>query len=144
MIIRKRENLEAGMDLLTRRLLASWDFRIPLEITYQAAVDHLTMSQRKQFHALCGDIAEHFTAKGHPITQEKVKLLMKYKFLGTEEHTIGKTKIPPQVRSTESLSKGEYSHLISEVMDWAMDHGVEKITNPATGEYMKLRREAVS
>lgn len=143
-VVRKKENLKEAMDNLATRIGAFWNFeQFPVKITYEPALDRRSLSQNAQFHALCADIAAHFTQHGHNVTQDQIKELMKYKFLGTEDVVVGNTVISGQVRKTADLHAGEMSDLITQVMDWAFDHGVP-VRNPHDGEYMMRRKESVS
>ena len=142
-IVKNPDNLLPALEALGRRILAFWDFAgQPLEIEYKPHVDRRSLSQNAQIHALFEDIATHFTNKGHPLTKEQAKELMKYKFLGTRDMVIGNTVIPNQLVKTSSLDKGEMSHFINEIINWALDHGV-KIRNPHDGEYMQARRSSL-
>ena len=141
-IIRKPEDVMPAMQLLGKRILGFWDFAAhPLEVEYKPAVDRRSLSQNAHFWALCEDLASHFTKRGTLLTKEEAHDLMCYKFLGTKDKIIGKTVIPQQMRRTSDLDKGEMSQLITEIIDWALDHGV-KIRNPHDSEFMQARREA--
>jgi hypothetical protein len=82
-------------------------------------------------------MAAHFS-KRVDTNAEQMKSLMKYKFLGTEDIVIRKTVIKDQLRSTSKLDKGEMTHFMNQVYDWAVDHGVT-LPMPADSEYMKMR-----
>lgn len=139
-IVRDRENLQPALEALGKRLLAFWDFTgKPLEVEYKPYVERRSLSQNAHIHALFEDIAVYFTQKGHPLTKDQAKELMKYKFLGTKDVVIGNTVIPDQLVKTSSLDKGEMSRFIEEIIEWALDHGVP-IRNPHDGEYMQARR----
>lgn len=138
-IVRQPDNLLPALEALGKRIRSFWDFTVPLEIEYKPFVERRSLSQNAHIHALFEDIASHFTRQGHPLTKDQAKELMKYKFLGTKDMVIGNTVIPNQLVKTSSLDKGEMSHFIGEIIDWALDHGVP-IRNPHDGEYMQARR----
>lgn len=55
-----------------------------------------------------------------------------------EGELIGKTWIPPQLRSTTSLDKPEFFHFMTQVEQWAAENGVI-VSNPAESEFVKLK-----
>jgi len=141
-VVRKPEDLEPAMAALAKRILGFWDFAgQPVEIEYKPAVDRRSLSQNAQFWAICEDCAEHFSGKGRHTTRDEMHDLFCYMFLGTADIVIGKTVIPQQMRRTSKLDKGEFSHLLNEVICWALDKGVP-IRNPHDGEFMQAQREA--
>ena len=82
-------------------------------------------------------MSNHFGSK-IDITPEKVKMLMKNEFLGTEDVIINNTVIENQLRSTSSLSKGEMHQFMEQVFHWGLDHGVQ-LTNPRNSEFFRAR-----
>jgi hypothetical protein len=70
-------------------------------------------------------------------TEEELKLMVKYKFLGTEDIEVSKTTIPAQVRRTSTLDRGEMLYFMEQVEAWCIDLGV-KLTKPQNSEYSKL------
>ena len=80
----------------------------------------------------------HFKKKGgFTGTEEELKLMVKYKFLGTEDIEVGSTNIPAQVRRTSALDRGEMLQFMEQVEAWCIDLGV-KLTKPQNSEYSKL------
>jgi hypothetical protein len=114
-----------------------WDFSHPLSLTPKKYVHPRTLSQNALLHVWFDTMAAHFSKKVDT-NAEQMKSLMKYKFLGTEDIVISKTVIKDQLRSTSKLDKGEMTHFMNQVYDWAVDHGVT-LPMPADSEYMKMR-----
>ena len=114
-----------------------WDFSHPLCLTPKKYTNPRSLSQNALLHVWFDTMAAHFSKKVDT-NAEQMKSLMKYKFLGTEDLVVGKTVIKDQLRSTSKLDKGEMTHFMDQVYDWAVDHGV-MLPMPADSEYMKLR-----
>lgn len=91
------------------------------------------------FHKWMGELSDYFTKRGYPIMPEEVKMLLKHKFLGsTEERQIGKTTIPPQVRSSADLNIEEMCEFMTQVEGWAIERGCY-LTIPAMSQYTSYR-----
>jgi len=114
-----------------------WDFSHALCLTPKKYTNPRSLSQNALVHVWFDTMATHFSKKVDT-NAEQMKSLMKYKFLGTEDLVVGKTVIKDQLRSTSKLDKGEMTHFMNQVYDWAVDHGVT-LPMPADSEYMKLR-----
>ena len=100
-----------------------------------------SLSQNALFHLWCGELAGSFTGRSkgkEEYTKQDLKVLLKHKFLGYETKVIGKTEIPPQLKSSSKLDKGEMFHLMSQIERWASEVGVI-LSNPADAEYTKLK-----
>ena len=115
-----------------------WNWEYPVEWKVKRYVAKRSLSQNALFHLWCREMADHIRSKGADITEEKMKELIKYKLLGTEDRQINNTVIPAQVRETSGLDRGEMMEFMDGVMEWAMDHGV-MLTCPQDSEYMKLK-----
>ncbi len=97
-----------------------------------------SISQNDLFHVWVRDMLRHFKKKGgFTGTEEELKLMVKYKFLGTEDIEVGSTNIPAQVRRTSALDRGEMLQFMEQVEAWCIDLGV-KLTKPQQSEYAKL------
>jgi len=97
-----------------------------------------SISQNDLFHVWVRDMLRHFKKKGgFTGTEEELKLMVKYKFLGTEDIEVGSTNIPAQVRRTSALDRGEMLYFMQQVEAWCIDLGV-KLTKPQQSEYAKL------
>lgn len=96
-----------------------------------------SMTQNALIHVWFRDIAKSFTDRGNPVKEDFIKEMLKHKFLGTTDISTAKLKIPPQINKLPK-HKGELHHFMSQVEEWAADHGV-RLTNPADSEYMAYR-----
>ena len=85
------------------------------------------------------DEEEEILAKHPDLTEEEIKELLCYKFLGTVDKQVGQTLIPAQVKSTRKLNQGEFYFFMNQVQDWALDLGIH-LSHPEDSEYMKLQR----
>ena len=89
---------------------------------------------------MCGVVTCSGTLKkkgGFTGNEEDIKMMVKYKFLGTEDLEISNTTIPAQVRRTSTLDRGEMLYFMQQVEAWCIDLGV-KLTKPQNSEYSKL------
>lgn len=138
-LIKNKDHLDERFQFLREWLLREWDWDHAVQLTVKRYVEKRSLSQNALFHVWCREMAEHFKAAN--VTDESMKELLKYKFLGTEDRVIGKTVIPNQVRCTSKLDRGEMLHFMDAVQSWALDHGV-KLSCPQDSEYMRLRGES--
>ena len=100
------------------------------------------MSQNDLFHLWVRE-AVVFLKEKNPgakdLTEEDLKELLKFRYLGTEDKAVGTTVIPAQVRKTSKLDTGEMFDFMEQVHEWALDLGI-KLTHPQDSEYMKLQQ----
>jgi hypothetical protein len=88
--------------------------------------------------------SKHFSAQGKDnVDPERLKLLLKYKFLGTEDIQVGSKVVPGVVRSTKKLDRGEMHDFMGKCENWLLDLGV-RLTIPGDSEYMKLKEAQVA
>lgn len=137
-LVKSKEQLAERIAFFKKFLDEEWDWEQAVQWKVSRFVPKRSLSQNALFHLWCREMASHFAAKGADVTESKIKLLLKYKFLGTESIQINKTIIQDQVRETSGLDRGEMLFFMDQVQDWAMDHGVT-LTCPADSEYMKLK-----
>jgi hypothetical protein len=137
-LVKSKEQLAERIAFFKKFLDEEWDWEQAVQWKVSRFIPKRSLSQNALFHLWCREMASHFAAKGADVTESKIKLLLKYKFLGTESIQINKTIIQDQVRETSGLNRGEMLFFMDQVQDWAMDHGVT-LTCPADSEYMKLK-----
>jgi len=135
-MIRNRKDIDDVLKFF-RRSLEDWDYSRPIAWKLEPYSATRSLSQNSLFHMWCGEMADHFSSK-IDITPDKVKLLMKNEFLGTEDIMVGSTEIKHQLRSTSSLTKGEMHQFMEQVFHWGLDHGVT-LTNPKNSEFFRAR-----
>jgi hypothetical protein len=83
------------------------------------------------------------TPKPCPNDEATIKMLMKHKFLGTQDYTLKTTTVAGQVKSTNKLSAGEWCFFLDQVYDLATKGGV-MLTVPMDSDYSKLKRKQVA
>ena len=100
-----------------------------------------SLSQNALFHAWCSRMSAHFDPKGErDLPPEKIKMMMKHRFLGTETIVVSNYVIEDQVRKTSDLDKGEMFFFMEQVLAWAADHGC-LLPTPSDSEFSELMRE---
>jgi hypothetical protein len=118
-----------------------WNWDKPISWQVKEYKPRRSLSQNDLFHVWVRDMTRHFKKRGgFTGTEDDLKLMLKYKFLGTEDVEVGKTTIPAQVRATSTLDRGEMLYFMTQVEAWAIDLGV-KLTKPTHSEYSKLAGE---
>lgn len=140
-LIRDRRQIKERVAFFERWLDQEWDFTHPVTWEVKIYRDKRTRSQNALFHAWCRELAEQFTAKNYEIDEEQMKMILKNRFLGTQDVVIHNTVIPGQLKETSKLQPGEMMRFLDQVWDWAADHGVV-LEIPADSEYMKLRGQS--
>lgn len=138
-LVKDKQQLRQRIEFFQQYLESEWNWEYPVEWKVKRYIPKRSLSQNALFHVWCREMSEHFKSKGADITEEKMKELIKYKLLGTEDRQINNTVIPGQVRETSGLDRGEMMEFMDGVMEWALDHGV-KLTCPQDSEYMTLKR----
>jgi hypothetical protein len=130
----KRDAPQVVDDLLS--WVNEWDFKNALVIKPGKYTNPRSLSQNALVHLWFNTMAKHFSKKVE-VDAEHMKLLMKNKFLGTEDVVVGSTVIEGQLKRTSKLTKGEMTYFMNQIHEWAADHGVN-LPIPADSEYMKL------
>jgi hypothetical protein len=122
--------------------LKKWDYTHPCAVKLTPYKNPRTLSQNAMFHAWCRQLSKWVIDRDPSYTPDNVKLLLKQKFLGTENIKVGKTVIENQLRHTSSLDTGEMHHFMTEVYHWAFDLGCALEIDPQS-EYRKLQQQQV-
>lgn len=137
-----KKDIENRVYNITKRL-NNWDFTVPCIIKLEAYVPPTSTSQSKLFHIWCREIASKWcNPKPCPNDEATIKMLMKHKFLGTQDYTLKTTTVSGQVKSTQKLSTGEWCFFLDQVYDLATKGGV-MLTVPMDSDYSKLKRKQV-
>lgn len=89
------------------------------------------------------DMAYHFNAKSPKDNYSKDDMhdLMRHKFLGYfPEKKLGQTIIPPSLKSTRDLSKGDMCHYLNQIDMWAASVGclLPRPEDSDYEEYLKI------
>lgn len=137
-VIRALADVDKRIDYL-RQLLSEWDFTAPLSIKWGKYTSPRTLNQNALFHMWMSEGSKHFSRMGKQnVDPERLKILMKYRFLGTTDIEVGSHTVPGILRSTKKLDRAEMTDFMGKVEAWLLDMGV-RITIPADSEYAKLR-----
>lgn len=137
-LVKSKHQLEDRVRYFQQYLEREWNWEHPVQWKVSKFSPKRSMSQNALFHVWCRELATSFAERGADIDEERMKTLLKYKFLGTETKVIGQTEIPDQVRETSSLTRGEMFEFMDEVQCWALDHGVN-VTCPVDSEFMQIK-----
>jgi hypothetical protein len=130
---------------LTQRLVffedwlrKNWNWETPVQWKVSPYKSRRSLSQNALFHVWVREMVMHFRKTRPDLTEEQMKTLVKYKFLGTADIVVGKTIIKDQVRETSSLDRGEMLEFMDKTQNWCLDLGVQ-LTCPADSEFMTLK-----
>jgi len=141
--ISQRSQTQKILGNLAKWIEENWDFEDSLVLQPKPYKNPRSLSQNALFHMWCGEMAQQMADRGvkvedEAITADDVKLMMKIKYLGTEDIVRGKLVVKDQLRRTSTLDKGEMFHFMEQVEEWATDRGCQ-LTIPAQSDYMKYR-----
>lgn len=137
-LVKDKAQLRQRIEFFQKYLESEWNWEYPVEWKVKRYIPKRSLSQNALFHVWCREMSDHFKERGADITEERMKELIKYKILGTEDRKINNTVIPGQVRETSGLDRGEMMDFMDRVNEWAMDHGLF-LSCPQDSEYMKLK-----
>jgi hypothetical protein len=138
-MVSSKQQLQERIKYFAQWLETHWDWQYAVQWKVTRYVPKRSLSQNALFHMWIREMWEVFVEKDPNLTEEQMKKIIKYKFLGLADEVIGKTLIPMQLPSTSDLTTGEMMFFMDQVQDWAMDHGV-MLTCPADSEFMKLKQ----
>ena len=141
-LIKDKMELKQRIESFHKYLATQWDWEHPVAWKVSIYRPRRSMSQNDLFHLWVRE-AVVFLKEKNPgakdLTEEDLKELLKFRYLGTEDKTVGTTVIPAQVRKTRKLDAGEMFDFMEQVHEWALDLGI-KLTHPQDSEYMKLQQ----
>lgn len=132
------EVLADRMNALATRIGAFWNWEQPLMIYFEAWKDPRTRSQNNLYWMWMNEMANFYSRPDQQHTKEDMHDLMRHKFLGYTDKTIGNTRIERQLCSTTDLKKGEMSEYMHKIEQWNTDNGL-LLTIPADNDYMKYK-----
>ncbi len=137
-LVKSKDQLEDRVRYFQKYLEREWNWEHPVQWKVSRYSGKRSLSQNNLYHMWCGEMAESFASRGADVDKERMSLMLKNKFLGTEDVVVSNTVIEGQVRHTSNLSPGEMCEFMDQVLAWALDCGVT-LTCPADSEYMKLK-----
>lgn len=138
-VVKDKDQLRQRLDYFADYLEGEWNWEHPVQWKVSKFSGKRSLEQNALWWMWCGEMARHFSERGADIDKKRMALMLKNKFLGTEDFHCNNTVIEGQVRRTRDLSPGEMSQFMDQVMAWALDCGVT-LTCPADSEYMTLKR----
>lgn len=136
-LISNKDQIKDRLKFFEQWLRTNWDESYPLKWECSRYSAKRSLNQNALFHVWCREIAIHFSEQGAECTEESIKEILCYKFLGTEDKDVLGFEIPAQVRKTSNLDTGEMKDLLDKILSWALDHGVRP-SNPPDSEYARL------
>jgi hypothetical protein len=105
-----------------------------------------SLEQNNLYYAWTQEIADEVNRRNKTdFSKDEIHEKFKAMFLGyTEPKTIGSTEIPPQLRSTAKLTKGEMFHYMTQVEIWCIEAGII-LSHPEDNEYYrtKMKHEGI-
>lgn len=137
--IDRREQLDERMDHLKAYLLKDWDWSRPVSIKPEPYQNPRSLDQNALFHVWIREMVRHFKPARPELTEEEMKNICKFRFLGTESVKAGKIVIENQLRQTSKLRKGEMYHFMEQVNQWCLELGLN-LSVPDDSEFMRIRR----
>ena len=137
--IDSKRQLDERLDHLKAYLRDNWDWTKPVCIKTEEYQNPRSLDQNALFHVWIREMVKHFKPARPELTEEEMKAIVKYRFLGTESIKAGKIMIDNQLRSTAKLKRGEMYHFMESVYAWALDLGCQLAT-PAESEFMQIRK----
>jgi hypothetical protein len=101
-----------------------------------------SLEQNALYHVWTQEIADKVNKhNGTDFSKGEIHTKLKAMFLGyTEPKQIGSTTIPPQLKSTTKLTKGEMFFFMEQVEHWAIDSGIA-LSHPEDNEYYRTKRK---
>jgi len=139
-LIKDSRDIDAGLESV-KSYLNSNGVDNPIKIQLKPYKLQRSLSQNSLFHNWVRELVDYFCSNDYPITFKDMKLILKNKFLGTEDVVIHNTVIEGQVRSTSELDVGEFQKFLEEVQAWSYDMGAI-LSNPEDSEFAVNRRSS--
>lgn len=118
-VLRAPEHGKAMVDYVKAHAGAQAAAGAPLVVSIDTYKAKRSGEQNKLLHALLNDIAEQATVNGKYFSGETWKELIRRKFIGCEEIDLPDGSRLERGISTTTLSVGEFTQLIDQVMAWA-------------------------
>lgn len=137
--IDNKRQLDDRIENLRAYLRDKWDWSKPVVLKPEEYQSPRSLDQNALFHVWIREMVKHFKRARPELTEEEMKAIVKYRFLGTESIKAGKIMIDNQLRSTTKLRRGEMYQFMEQVYAWALDLGCQ-LSTPADSEFMGLRK----
>jgi len=116
------------------------DLSAPMQFDWKPYKSSRSLDQNALMWKWLTFMASHFSSKKGGFSKDDMHDLMRHKFLGYVDKTVGKTVIPPQLRSTKDLDVGEMHHYLTNIDMWAASCGC-LLPRPEGSVYDQMIRE---
>lgn len=113
----------------------------PQRVTIETIKPHRSLSANALYWAWLDALAKHFSRGGNKFDKDAMHDLMRHKFLGYEDKTVGKTVISQQLKSTADLTSSGMCEYMQQIDAWAADHGC-LLPRPEDNEYAEWAKAA--
>lgn len=130
------DQLSERLGFFENYLRASWDWSTPVTWQVKPWTRKRSLNANALLHVWFREIANELSNRGQYLSEERAKLLLCHKFLGTEDFVYGRTVIESQVRHTSSLSPGEMKEFMDQLIAWCSDHDI-LLSHPTDSEYYR-------
>ena len=137
--IDRREQINERVDHLKAYLRDDWDWSKPVSIKPEPYQNPRSLDQNALFHVWIRQMVKHFKPARPELTEEEMKDICKFRFLGTESKKAGKIILENQLKQTSKLRKGEMYHFMEQVYQWCLELGLQ-LDTPADSEFMQIRK----
>ena len=117
-VISNQSELRAHLSTVWREPL-----EYPLSIEIKGHKPKRSLSQNGLYWVWMEALATCFSKKAPPYNSAQMHALMRHKFLGYEDKTIGSTEIKGQLISTTDLEAPAMSEYMMKIEAWGADHG---------------------
>lgn len=140
--IDRPQQVDERLGNLGKHLKENWDWSRPVSITFKPYEGARSLDQNALFHVWIREMVAHFKPARPELTEDEMKAICKYRFLGTEPVKAGKVVIEGQLRHTSKLKRGEMYEFMEQVNQWCLDLGLN-LSVPDDSEFMRIRRSQV-
>jgi hypothetical protein len=137
--IDRPQQVEERLEHLGGYLKDNWDWSTPVSIKPEVYQNPRSLTQNALFHVWIRQMVSHFKPARPELTDEEMKDICKFRFLGTESRKAGKIMLENQLRQTSKLRKGEMYHFMEQVYQWCLELGLQ-LQTPCDSEFMEIRR----
>lgn len=134
-VVHQKEGLEQAVKQFHQRVAFQWNGEKPIELLFDEYRSPMTRSQQGLYWRWMTDIAR---ATGQ--NKDDIHDMLRYRFLGTEEVTVG-TETFNRLPSTTRMTTLEMSEYMTKIEAWAYTLGIMLLI-PEHTEYAKYREAA--
>lgn len=118
-VIRNEAELKYMAEHIRQKITAG-----PIQCDLKKWKEKRSLSSNSLYWVWLEKMAKHFSKEESMFTKDDIHDLMRHKFLGyTEERRIGRTIIPPQLKSTAKENSTEFFRYMQQIDAFSADHG---------------------